>query len=363
MAELSLDDKAAHRSEALAQASKSLRARDVRTRLGAIAALERLGPPEAAPLLIGALKDRLSYVGAMAARVLGKMLTPEIADQFIAHFNWACEDGPARDGGCDVRGEIAVILGNADFRRAEPIFLRGIRTQQIEVVAGVREDTAVGLRANCAIALAQVRSGDALRELSLLLFDAGMADPFPANTIPARRAAAQVLGALGDRAAAIPLIIRLRAFPDDHPNVLVQCMNSLIAVDDQHALEVIRPFLLSETWLLAAGAATSIAQLHTAEALECLAAALDKAPAELAEAFAVSIAGTRLQAARSVLLARLESPLEPMRLAVTKALAVFGDTEVQDVLRLRAERDPSQAVRAAARESLGEAVNGQEPKA
>ena len=342
----------AARAYSLPRARQALKSRIAEDRLRAVQELGRLDSPEASALLVEALKDRLSFIAAAAAQTLARRMTPRIADAMIDHFCWASEDGPKRDPGCSARIEIAIALGNISYARAEPVFRLGMDTTQVEMVGFGLEDTAVGLRANCAIGLAQIRAAGALLDISLLLFDAGPQVSIDSDTTVARKAAAKAIGALGDPAGSVPLAIKLKMPLQSDPEVLVECMSSLVAIEDPRALELISPFLEQPHSFVAAGAAAALGRSRRPEALPYLLLALDGAGSDLAAVIAAAIGTLRLPEARAALLERTGTGRRIQRAACALALTHFPDSEVRRHLESLASDAPDEQVRRAAVQAL-----------
>src|SRR5207302_35036 len=106
--------------------------------------------------------------------------------------------------------------------------------------------TAASLRANCALALAHLHDPDAVREIAPLLFDTGensidriVRPGGAAKRIPpeVRKKMAQALAASGDPVAAVPVGIKLRFPADEAPEVLQECMQAVVILEAEDALE------------------------------------------------------------------------------------------------------------------------------
>ena len=141
---------------------------------------------------------------ALAAEALGESADDAAALAMTERFGFLSEDGLARDPGCHIRANLAFALGRLDYRPASDVLRVGIRTTQIEAVGGVPFDTAAHLRANCALALAQIRDPDCVRDIALLLFDrSGFAPACPDPTVKMepRKAAARALSLTGSVAS------------------------------------------------------------------------------------------------------------------------------------------------------------------
>ena len=128
-------------------------------------------PSERQALLLEALADKSPYVAALAAEALGAGADDRAALAMTEKFAALCEDGTKLDPGCHVRANLAFALGRLEYRPASDILRVGIKIVQIEAVGGVPFDTAAHLRGNCALALAQIRDPDCVRDIALLLFD------------------------------------------------------------------------------------------------------------------------------------------------------------------------------------------------
>ena len=319
----------------------ALKSRKAEARLAAIRRLARMEGPEVDALLIQAMRDRLSLLGAVAARALARRATPEIADAMVDHFLWASEKGVERDPGCSVRVELARVFGELHHYRAENALRTGIRTVQKEMVGFGLEDTAIAVRGECALALAQIRPAGALIDIGLLLFD---------EEAQARASAARALGSVGEAGAAPLLAIRLHV--PDEPEVWIECMNSLAVLEEPRALDLISPHLNSPDAFLAAGAAMALARTRRSDALPALLKALDGADSDAVEPLAAAVATLRIPEARQALIDRTTVARRPLRAACVRALQGFPDDSVQEILKKIAAEDNDPAVRLAASESL-----------
>ena len=192
-----------------------------------------------------------------------------------------CEDGIGRDPGCQIRANLAFALGRLQYHPASDVLRAGIRTVQIEPVGGVPFDTAAHLRANCALALAQLRDVDCVRDIALLLFDrSGYAlrgvGPDPTLKMEPRKAAARALALTGSVQARLPLTLKLVHPENEAPEVLQECMQALVDLEDPHALEVLEPYLSTTDARLAAYAALMIARTQAPEAAALLGEAMQR---------------------------------------------------------------------------------------
>src|SRR5579871_4526276 len=119
-----------------------LRSRRTEDRIRAVEALGRSPEPDDIPLLLEALRDRSHYVAALAATGLSEAAPREFAPELLERFDELAADGLKRDPGCHIRAHLAFALGRLEYGPAIESLRAGIRTHQIEPVAGVPTDTA-----------------------------------------------------------------------------------------------------------------------------------------------------------------------------------------------------------------------------
>ena len=333
---------------------KRLRSKQTQDRISAVKAAARLDGGERQALLLEALSDKSHYVSALAAEALGEHADDKAALAMTERFAYLSEDGPGRDPGCHVRANLAFALGRLDFRPASDVLRVGIRTTQIEAVGGVPFDTGAHLRANCALALAQIRDPDCVRDIALLLFDrSGFArlGADPTVKMEPRKAAARALSLTGSLAARLPLTLRLVHPENEAPEVLQECMQALVELEDPHALEVLEPYLKHDDARLAAYAALMIAQTQAPEAAALLGTAIARLSGDPLRATVLALSTLRTPEAYDALLALTRSDREAIRLAAVDALP--RDRASRMVLEALSSHDPSPRVRATAQAALG----------
>ena len=215
------------------QLATLLKSRHAADRVRAVQRLASDPAPFAQELLLTALRDSANYVATLAAEALGRIADDTAADAMVERFLYLTEDGRRRDPGCHIRSSLAFGLGRLEYGPASSALRQGIRTVQIEAVGGVPFDTGAHLRANCALALAQLRAVDSVRDIAILLFDmsgnavAGMGLN-PTVKVEPRKAAAQALARLADASGLIPLTLKLTYPQDEAPDVLQECMLAVV---------------------------------------------------------------------------------------------------------------------------------------
>lgn len=250
--------------------------------------------------LRGHLGSRHSLAVAKAARLASEReLAATLEADLAAAFDRFASNGSETDKGCHAKREIAEALQTARAIAA-PLFLRGVRLRQPEKAFGGPVDTAVGVRAACAMGLVRMHHPAAMDELAELL-----ADPEPG----ARLAAARAIGYAEDRRGA-PLL-RFKALSgDEDPAVTAECVSGLLAMSPESAvpfaarlLEASRDAALRESVALALG------ESRRPEALEPLRAfyeASARRSAELRPTVLSAIALLRHDAAYDFLFATIE---------------------------------------------------------
>jgi HEAT repeat protein len=282
-----------------------LRSRKVEDRIRGVKRLANRPLSEAQPLLLKMLADKSGYVAAEAARLLGNGADDDACEAMVTRFEYLSEDGLKRDPGCHVRAALAFAFGRLEQHRAADALRCGIRTVQIEPVAGVPFDTASHLRANCALALAQIQARGALRDIAPLLFDTGqnrvsdpLFQPIPSGT---RKAAAQAIGRLGDRNGLVPLGIKL-LFPDNESgDVLQECMQAVVDLQDERALSLLVPYLKHHDAALAAYAAIMMLRPRDPEAVAPVLEALPRFRDDLLEAVLLALVSMRTEESEAAL--------------------------------------------------------------
>jgi HEAT repeat protein len=173
------------------------------------------------------------------------------------------------DKGCGAKTALAAALHDlADTSQAADVFWLGVRHVQMEPVWGTRVDTAVELRAICAMALAPMPDPDVLPMLVDLLTD---------EQAQARAAAARALAHRGgDEAAAL---LRLRVRVGDEPQVLLDCLLGLLQLAPRQSLPLMQSLLQSPDQETADATVLALGQSRCDQAFDLLQAQLRRIPA------------------------------------------------------------------------------------
>ena len=335
------------------QIRKRLRAKQTPERISAVRQAAALDGPERQTLLLTALLDKSHYVAALAAEALGEHADDAAAGVMTERLLHLSEDGLARDPGCHIRSNLAFALGRLHYYPAADALRVGLRTTQIEAVGGVPFDTAAHLRGNCALALAQLRDLDSVRDIALLLFDRSGTVPGhldPKVKMEPRKAAARALSITGSTSARLPLTLRLVHPENEEPEVLQECMQALVDLEDPHAAEVLAPYLKHRDQNLAAFAALTLARTQSPEAAALIGDALPHFTGDPLKAVVLALTTLRTPEATELLYTLTRSARETVRVATIDALPPNAATRT--VLEALAAHDSSLRVRQAAQAAL-----------
>src|SRR5262249_2217408 len=228
-----------------------------------LARLRALRAEPVTPALVAELRDLLAdksnFVVAGAAEIVGERMLADLAPEMVAAFERFLIDPAETDKTCRAKIAITEALNKIEYDREE-VFRAGLRPVQMEPRWGGSDDTAPPLRGAAAFALVRTRP----RDLVVLLADL-LADPEKV----ARSAAARALGASG-LVAAIPLLRFKARVGDAEPDVIAECLNTLMAAEPEESLPFVGEFLQSPVEEVAEGAALALGESRRAEALEIL---------------------------------------------------------------------------------------------
>ncbi len=346
--------------------TKTIRSRKVADRLSALSRIRKMKMPERetwSAAVVQALEDSSNLAVQSAVRCLRESgwfgeRTP--IDELRAAYDRLSLDGLKRDPGCIARIEIVEALAEADSFECGDLFIHATETVQVERSGNGLEDMAVPLRAQAAAAIARVRPQGALTALTLLLFDMDPRVEMPNRdamyaTASVRKVAAQAIGAIGDPGGVAVLTLRLAHSNEELPDVVVECMDALVHLDNEAALRRLPAFLNSPNEYLVVGAATALARVedvHHEKVVERLIEASHSAPLECRDAIGLALASMRSQHADAGLATMAHFPDETVRHAAVVGLAQRGSETAHALLRRLAELDPVDQVRNSARDAL-----------
>src|SRR5438128_1276659 len=129
-----------------------LASRRTEERLRALEWIEANSDTAWTPALLDALEDKSPYARGLAAKTLAQVTDWTVADRLLEQFDRLLQNGPGLDPGGTVRSHLAFALGRLEYRQAEESLRRGIKTYE----GFAAEDPAKQIRANCALALAEM---------------------------------------------------------------------------------------------------------------------------------------------------------------------------------------------------------------
>jgi hypothetical protein len=218
-------------------------------------------PEQAQPAIEAALAGRNNYVASKAAALAAELhlaaLVPQLATAFDRFMTGAAESDPQ----CWAKVAIAKALKDLGHTNSA-VFERGALHIQMEPVWGGQADTAGPLRAACLLAL----PGCQIDGLTMTTF---LADALADPDKNVRVEAALALAHTGIASSAA--ILRLKALlGDDEPEVVGQCLASILELTAAEGVEFAQRFLDSPEPELQVEAVAALAHTHAAGAIEKL---------------------------------------------------------------------------------------------
>jgi HEAT repeat protein len=208
-------------------AQKKLSSDEWHFRLSAIR--NNAGDPAAVTDLARALDSSSNFVVAKAAQIIETRQEFDLRGKLASAFIRIFENPSKLDPTCAAMTAIVKALHTLDSEDPTPLFL-GVRHVQMEGSFGPPVDSAVSLRAACAIALARHTHPRVIAELTERLADK---EPAP------RLGAATALGCCGSPAA-YPLLHFKTLIGDAEPDVITECYTSMLALDSRQAIALVR---------------------------------------------------------------------------------------------------------------------------
>jgi len=281
---------------------------------------------EALETLILCAKKSYPLASVRSVQEIALINSPMVVPCLAELYDWFEEKPHDRDRACDIRIIIVECLGEIGSVRSIDTLKKAIRTVQIAKLGPSPEDVAIGLRATAAISLANVDS-DCLYELAILLHDEEPAIPVSPVSRPfvkaaTRSAAAKAIGAVGGAGGAAILATKLKYPKDEVPEVLAECLESLIWMKPPYLMEVVTPYLMGKNEYLCAITALALAENFGAEVLDLLCEALEKVDNESKEGIVIAISVIKGSSIRQLLQDFLEHPNSYVRKGAKKVLDV-----------------------------------------
>ena len=281
-------------------------------KIEALAALRRTADGSAAEApLRKALADSNGFYVSKAAALVEHFGLQSLAPDLVAAFERFLDCDPIKsDPQCWAKNALIAALHTIGVRQAAP-YLRGLRHVQLEPVWGGQADSAGALRGKCALALvdSELTAFQILTALTSLLVD-----PDKQARLDGVRAVARV--AQPESA----LLLRLKTLTgDEHPDVMRECLLSLMTLIPAASVELVARFLDPENELLCGDAAEALASARHPEALDALLAFLrQRIPMTVRRSALLTLAASPLpQAGEYLLTVIANEPAEAAEAAIT----------------------------------------------
>lgn len=289
----------------------------------ALAALDdvELRTPEGLKHFAKALAGKSNLVAAKAARIAGDAQWAESTDELVKAFDRFLKRGMELDKGCRALTAIARALYALDYDGAD-LYLAGMHHVQREPGYLGPTDTAIELRAVCAMGLVSTNYPRKLRELVDLLVDPEW---------QARAGAARALATAASESAA--LLLRFKAqVGDKEPDVMADCFSGLLAVDGTDALPLVTSFADGRAKEVREAAILALGESRRAEAVEWLKQKFARtADVETQQAVLLALATSRTEPAIEFLLGVIRSGSEQASAMAVSAMGVnIGDRRIQE---------------------------------
>jgi HEAT repeat protein len=260
----------------------------------ALAALDEvpLHTTEGQKQMAKALASKSNLVAAKAARISGEAQWAGMTVDLVTAFDRFLKRGSELDKGCVALNAIARALYALDYDGVE-LYLAGMRHVQMEPGWGGSSDTAVELRAVCAMGLASTTYPNKLRQLVNLLVDPEW---------QARSGAVRAIAAVGSDTAS--LLLRFKALTGDkEPDVLADCFSGLLAVEGAEAVPLVTSFAEARHQEVREAAILALGASRRSDAIDWLIERFEGvAHLETRQCILLSLATSRTEAAIEFLL-------------------------------------------------------------
>ena len=179
-----------------------------------------------------ALSDRHYLLVKQAAEICEERLFYDLEEYLLAAYQRFLKNPIKNDPHCTAKGAIAHALVALENQEID-FFIAGIRYRQPEPVWGGTEDTAVDLRASCAMGLVNTSYPRALIELVALLHD---------PEVNARRSAVRAITYTQPMAA--EAVLRAKALSGDcEPDVTGEVLSAILKVNPHESVAFVSSLL------------------------------------------------------------------------------------------------------------------------
>jgi hypothetical protein len=280
-----------------------------------LAALDEL--PRERPARIAELEKALGRhyrVAAKAARSAEESLLYELVPSLLTSYARFLDQPLKQDPSCYAKKALARALVALDCNDVE-FFLSGVAYRQLEPTYGGTTDTAVDVRASCAMGLVASGYSRALVELTALLND---------TDAGARLGAVRAIACGNPREA--ELLLRAKTLAGDpEPQVIGECFVGLLAVEPEESIGFVAGFLAHADEAVRELAALALGESRLEGALVPLREAWDEplVARELRSALVRAAAAHRSDSALDWLLGLVADARLPVAVEVIDALAPY----------------------------------------
>jgi len=221
--------------------------------------------PQAIQEIKKAIKGSASLVASRAADIAGDQELRDLTPDMTLAFRKFMENGATADKGCRAKIAILKALNKLEYTNWD-IFLAGAFYVQTEPGFGASDDTAAGVRSECAFGLARTNYVDAHYVLADMMVDAVRS---------VRVSAVKAITYIG--APEGELMLRVKALCGDEPEVLGECLLGLMTMSPTRSLDFVARFLKERPPVME-GAAIALGSSHLPEALDVLQRFWDRNP-------------------------------------------------------------------------------------
>lgn len=238
--------------------------RNVEAQIAVLQELRHATPEIQLKQLRTALGNRNNYVVSKAADLVRELHLTTLAPELTTAYERFFRDPVKTDPQCWAKNALSHCLSELELGSHE-LFLRGLRFHQMEPVWGGQSDTAITLRANCALALpARLELSD--EKILGLLIDALSENRGEADA-PVRIAIFRAMERISSPSAA--LLLRLRAMlGGDTPEVMGVCFSGVLSIEGLSSIDFVAGFLAPDD--AGAEAALAISATRSLEGYEKL---------------------------------------------------------------------------------------------
>ena len=302
------------------------------------AAVEKLSgaqpeTPEGRKFFVAALAHKSNRLVAKAAKLIDHHRATTLCEPMADALTRLLEKAEAADKGCVAMLALSRALINLDHDDAE-LYLRGMKHVQKEASWGPPVDTAVDLRATCAMGLANSLYPSKIKPLIDLLVDPEWG---------ARNGAIRALAAIGSDSAWLLLYYKAR-IGDENPEVISQCLEALLAGEGASALSLVTGFAESSDAGTREAAVLALGASRRDDAIAWLIQRCARMPLERdRQCLCLALSSSRTEPALDYLLELVRTANSATFALVNEALAIHGrdpqlSARIDEAIRARNNR-------------------------